>query len=297
MILLTILILLLSFIYPAKIDAAGWCCGGDPTIYCGEWEGMDCVGGTNSPDWNCYPERYVGAEACYGCKDGGWLSCFCTGLVDGTNCLCGRYGSGTSCNLSNPHPSDPNCFRTCQNGSSADAGSQTESNCSCTYTSEPSPSPSPTSCNCAGDETHWCAGDPINCADCGGYSCNDVDACCAEGNTHCCCCPSGGTCFPQGTEITMSDGSKKDIKDVKVGEMVLSYDTDKGEYTKKEVLFNDSRHTVNSHAKACMQLGDEPSLYTINNGLIEFTPEHPFWVREKVEEKQNPILNFLKIIF
>ena len=30
----------------------------------------------------------------------------------------------------------------------------------------------------------------------------------------------------------------------------------------------------------CKQLGDEPSLYTINNTVIEFTPEHPFLTKE-----------------
>ena len=46
------------------------------------------------------------------------------------------------------------------------------------------------------------------------------------------------------------------------------------------VVATDNTHTVQSHWKACEKLGDEPSLYTINDTGIEFTPEHPFLTKE-----------------
>jgi len=94
----------------------------------------------------------------------------------------------------------------------------------------------------------------------------------------------------------MADGIKKDIKDVKEGDMVLSFDIDSGQHVAKKVLYNDSRHTVESHAEACLSMGDPPSLYTINDGLIEFTPEHPFLVREKVKNENWSLFGFLKSI-
>ena len=93
-------------------------------------------------------------------------------------------------------------------------------------------------------------------------------------------CGCRNTCFPAGTKITMADGSLKSIEDIRVGDKVLSYDATMGRYVAKRVVFFDDRHTVASHAKACAELGNPPSLYTINNGLVEFTPEHPFYVRE-----------------
>ena len=56
------------------------------------------------------------------------------------------------------------------------------------------------------------------------------------------------------------------------GNIVLSYDTQSGEYISERVLFFDDRHPVGSgsHIEACAKLGHLPSLYTINIGLIEF---------------------------
>lgn len=84
----------------------------------------------------------------------------------------------------------------------------------------------------------------------------------------------------------MADGSKKNIEDVREGEMVLSYDVETESYVSREVVFFDDAHKVGSegHVEACAKLGNPPSLYTIND-LIEFTPEHPFYVRENGETK------------
>jgi len=90
--------------------------------------------------------------------------------------------------------------------------------------------------------------------------------------------PGPVCCFAAGTQITLSDGSTKNIEDIVVDDTVLGWN---GESLKSSVVTAvNHKHTVNSHADACKQLGDEPSLYTINNTGIEFTPEHPFLTKE-----------------
>ena len=86
------------------------------------------------------------------------------------------------------------------------------------------------------------------------------------------------TCFAAGTEISLSNGDTKNIEDIVVGDIVLGWDGEK--ISQGEVIATDNTHTVESHWKACETLGDEPSLYTINDTGIEFTPEHPFLTRE-----------------
>ena len=86
------------------------------------------------------------------------------------------------------------------------------------------------------------------------------------------------TCFSAGTRITLSNHDEKFIEDVVVGDEVLGWDGEK--LVPANVIAIDHRHTVGSHADACKSLGDEPSLYTINETGIEFTPEHPFLTKE-----------------
>jgi hypothetical protein len=86
------------------------------------------------------------------------------------------------------------------------------------------------------------------------------------------------SCFSAGTRITMSDHSEKFIEDVEVGDEVFGWDGEK--LVPAKVLRLDNDHTVGSHATACKSLGDEPSLYTINETGVEFTPEHPFLTKE-----------------
>ncbi|MCD6237542.1 MAG: hypothetical protein J7K13_06300 [Thermoplasmata archaeon] len=75
---------------------------------------------------------------------------------------------------------------------------------------------------------------------------------------------SNSCCFPAGTMITMADGTCKPIEDVKVGEYVLSYDTQHHRFTKNIVkeIVSPIREGV----------------YSINNGLIFATDDHPFYV-------------------
>jgi len=72
-------------------------------------------------------------------------------------------------------------------------------------------------------------------------------------------------CFPAGTKITMVDGSLKNIEDVKAGEWVLSYDIVTGLYTSWMVKMTG--------------LPVHP-VYSINDGLLEATVDHPIYVKK-----------------
>ena len=96
-------------------------------------------------------------------------------------------------------------------------------------------------------------------------------------------------CFAAGTEIMMEDGTIKLIEDITIGDGILGWDSEEGERTRGSVSAINHKDTVGSHAAACISLGNEPSLYTINvagsnnNSVqtgIEFTPEHPFLTKE-----------------
>ena len=86
------------------------------------------------------------------------------------------------------------------------------------------------------------------------------------------------TCFAAGTKISLANGDTKNIEDIVIGDEVLGWN---GETIEASVVINtDHSHTVESHWRACESLGDKPSLYTINDTGIEFTPEHPFLTKE-----------------
>ena len=90
------------------------------------------------------------------------------------------------------------------------------------------------------------------------------------------------TCFLAGTEISLSNGDIKNIEDVIVGDVVESYiesihkNETIGRYESGIVTDIDHRHNVGSHADACNSLGDTTGVYSLNNGELMFTPEHPF---------------------
>ena len=86
------------------------------------------------------------------------------------------------------------------------------------------------------------------------------------------------TCFVEGTKISLSNDDEKNIEDIVVGDKVLSYKD--GKLVEAEVIGVDHRHTVESHANACKELGNEVGAYTINNSGLLFTPEHPFLTPE-----------------
>jgi intein/homing endonuclease len=85
-------------------------------------------------------------------------------------------------------------------------------------------------------------------------------------------------CFSAGTRITLSNHDEKFIEDIIVGDEVLGWDGEK--LVPGEVIAIDHTTTVGDHAERCKVLGDEPSLYTINELGIEFTPEHPFLTKD-----------------
>ena len=85
-------------------------------------------------------------------------------------------------------------------------------------------------------------------------------------------------CFAAGTQILLSNGDTKNIEDIVEGDEVMGWN---GEILEASlVTATNNKHTVDSHWEACKKLGDEPSLYTINDTGIEFTPEHPFLTKE-----------------
>jgi hypothetical protein len=73
-------------------------------------------------------------------------------------------------------------------------------------------------------------------------------------------------CFPAGTLITMADGSLKPIEEIKVGDIVLSYDIEKDMLIPGKVL---KRVEVTREG-----------VYSINNGLIKPTDDHPLYVEK-----------------
>lgn len=75
----------------------------------------------------------------------------------------------------------------------------------------------------------------------------------------------GGCCFPAGTLVTMFDGSKKCIEEVKIGDKVLSYDAESQEYSSWFVkMLGRPTHPV------C----------NINDGQLRLTVDHPIFVKK-----------------
>jgi len=75
----------------------------------------------------------------------------------------------------------------------------------------------------------------------------------------------GSCCFPAGTKITMADGSYKNIEDISVGDRVRSYNIKTKKFSSWMVkMLGDPRHPV----------------YTINNGLISATVDHPIYIKK-----------------
>lgn len=73
------------------------------------------------------------------------------------------------------------------------------------------------------------------------------------------------TCFAMGTKITMEDGAKKNIEDLKPGDELLSYDVEKGEFTSWRVKN--------------IEQPNRP-VYSINDGLLYITEDHPLRIKK-----------------
>jgi len=124
-------------------------------------------------------------------------------------------------------------------------------NCACVVTPSLCP-PDP------GYEGVMCSPALNNCPP--GTFCNSVCNCQSWGGG------GGGGCFIGDTNILMTDGSTKAIMDVKVGDMVASYDED----TKTVVASEVTKLLIH-----------DPEIYWIINGRIKVTPNHSFYIDGK----------------
>ncbi len=76
-------------------------------------------------------------------------------------------------------------------------------------------------------------------------------------------------CFPEGTMVTMSDNTRKDIKDISVGDRVLSYDISRGDFSDNEVR-ETYRRTYD---------GVLVTIELENGQKVTATENHPFYVK------------------
>jgi|GEM_PF-1747790 len=79
----------------------------------------------------------------------------------------------------------------------------------------------------------------------------------------------GSGCFTAGTKIIMSDGSYKNIEEIRTGDIVKAFDIRKKKYTNAKVV-NTFYH--NSY---------EIPYYLIINSNLEVTPNHPMYINNK----------------
>ncbi len=73
----------------------------------------------------------------------------------------------------------------------------------------------------------------------------------------------GGTCLAEGTFITLADGSKRAVEDLRKGDQVMSFDHVKGELTSSDVIIV-VRTSSDSYYKNTFVFDDETKLATIN---------------------------------
>lgn len=79
------------------------------------------------------------------------------------------------------------------------------------------------------------------------------------------------SCFLPGTGVLMADGSWKGIEDIKVGDYVMSYDTELGRLIKDRV------------SKTFVHM-DPKQAYIIVNGSMKVTTNHPIWINGSWQE-------------
>ena len=85
----------------------------------------------------------------------------------------------------------------------------------------------------------------------------------------------GTSCFPAWTKVTMADRSQKNIEDVMVWDIVLSYNTETNTNEKSIVK---EKFVHKDHAHEMYEL-------TINGEVLKVTDVHPFYVRKSESSK------------
>lgn len=79
-----------------------------------------------------------------------------------------------------------------------------------------------------------------------------------------------GTCFAEGTEITMADGSSKRVEDIEIGDMIMGYNFETQKIEPDEVL--ELYSTANDNMME-MKFSD--------GTVIRSTFDHPYYVKDK----------------
>lgn len=90
--------------------------------------------------------------------------------------------------------------------------------------------------------------------------------CSNDGGSISATCTTILSCFLAGTKILMGDGSYKAIEDVKVGESVMSYDAEKGQFVGSQVV-----KTIKTQSQK----------YYVVNDTLKITPTHDLLVNGK----------------
>ncbi|GEM_PF-4500040 len=90
---------------------------------------------------------------------------------------------------------------------------------------------------------------------------------CNTGSCSVAACTGGSSCFLPGTKISMADGSKKNIEEVKVGEKVLSFDPQTQKLTTSVIQKNYARATDSYY-----------EIKTKSGKVLRVTGEHPLFV-------------------
>jgi hypothetical protein len=250
--------------YIGGVDVAGCTIGGVSAACnppCGV--GKECVDGI------CYDEdscQITGCNAHSTCSgddcvcNSPWADCdgnFTNGCETDTNSSTNHCGS---CNS--------NCAGTCDSGTCIPdpvcrGGAGCNSHATCTPLGCVCDSPYK---NCDGNWNNGCEvnllSDESNCGSCGN-ECGTGEYC-SVGSCRVPSLPS--SCFIEGTEILMADGTYKEIQDIEIGEEVTSFDLE------------DKRRVISEVRE--IESPNREGYYLINKDLIGVTNEHPFRVRK-----------------
>jgi YD repeat-containing protein len=92
----------------------------------------------------------------------------------------------------------------------------------------------------------------------------------------------GGSCFIEGTKITLADGSEKNIEDVQVGDKILSYNSEKGR-TESDVVVSLNRPVHDD--MIVVRFGDSENTNTF---------DHPYFVKDKGWSSYAPKLTVMR---